>query len=338
MAFSNFKKMLAMVALGTMVFANSAQAKDVEINFGIISTESSQNLRKNWEPFLAEMEKKTGYKIKPFFSSDYAGIVTGMQYGKVQLAWFGNKSAKEAVDRANAEIFLKTIAADGTDGYYSYILAHVDSPINSLEDMFAKAHDLNFGNGDPNSTSGFLVPSYYVFAQNNKDAKKIFKRVLTASHETNALSVANKQVDVATCETGTLGRLALNNPQKHKQLKIIWTSPIIPSDPIAWRKDLPAEVKETLRTFFLHYGVKGDNVEAEKKILASLSWGPFRASSNDQLLTIRQLELFKNKTAILANTNLSEEEKKAKVEAIDAQLQKLEARIKSLGVTVSSRK
>ncbi len=338
MAFFSFKKMLAVAALGTMVFANTAQAKDVEINFGIISTESSQNLRKNWEPFLAEMEKKTGYKIKPFFSSDYAGIVTGMQYGKVQLAWFGNKSAKEAVDRSNAEIFLKTIAADGTDGYYSYILAHVDSPINNLDDMFAKAKELNFGNGDPNSTSGFLVPSYYVFAQNGKDAKKIFKRVLTASHETNALSVANKQVDVATCETGTLGRLAINNPAKHKQLKIIWTSPIIPSDPIAWRKDLPADVKETLRKFFLEYGVKGDNVEAEKKILASLSWGPFRASSDDQLLTIRQLELFKNKNALLANENMDAEEKQAKIEAIDKQLQMLEARIKSLGTSVSSSK
>ncbi len=329
MAFLNTcKKLLVLAAFTSLAFgATSAQAKEeIEINFGIISTESSQNLRTSWEPFLEHMSQKTGYKIKPFFASDYAGIVTGMQFNKVQLAWYGNKSAKEAVDRSNGEVFMKTIKADGTEGYNSYILAHKDSPINSLEDMFAAAKDLNFGNGDPNSTSGFLVPSYYVFAQNGKDAKNIFKRVLTSNHETNALSVANKRVDVATCETGTLERLAKNNPEKYSQLKMIWKSPLIPSDPLVWRKDLPAEVKATLRKFFLEYGVTGPNVEAEKKVLAELTWAPFKESSNDQLITIRQLELFKNKTTIMNNASMDAQEKAAKLADIEKQLHELELR------------
>ncbi len=333
MTFSALCKKMTAVAAFTALICTGSQAlaqEQVEINFGIVSTESSQNQRSYWAPFIADMEKKTGYKIKPFFAPDYAGIVTGMQFNKVQLAWFGNKSAKEAVDRSQGEVFMKTIKEDGSEGYYSHILAHKDSPLNSLEDMFAAAKDLNFGNGDPNSTSGFLVPSYYVFAQNGKDAKKTFKRVLTANHETNALSVANKQVQVATCETGTLARLKKNKPEKFAQLKIIWTSPLIPSDPLVWRKDLPQEVKATLRKFFLDYGVKGDNVEAEKKVLASLAWSPFKESTDDQLITIRQLELFKNRTEIQNKSDLSSAEKAEKIKTIDAQLSKLEERIKTL--------
>lgn len=60
-----------------------------------------------------------------------------------------------------------------------------DSPINNLNDMLAKRKELTFGNGDPNSTSGFLVHGYYVFAKNNVSASD-FKRTVNASHETNA--------------------------------------------------------------------------------------------------------------------------------------------------------
>ncbi len=331
MKFLNFcKKSLVLVAAGmTFWTAIPVLAQETTLHFGIISTESTQHSRKHWEPFLAAMEKETGYTIKPFFASDYAGIITGMQYGKVQLAWYGNKAAKEAVDRAKGEVFVQVINKDGSDGYYSHILARTDSTINSLDDMFARAKDLNFGNGDPNSTSGYLVPNYYAFAKNDKDAKKIFKRVLTAGHETNALAVANGQVHVATCGSGALDRLEKNNPEKHKLLKIIWTSPLIPRDPIVWRKDLPQDVKNALRTFFLEYGVKGEDVGFEKQVLAKLGWSHYRASSNAQLLPIRQLELFKDKNAIMQNTQLSEEEKKVKIHEIDAKLAKLATQLTS---------
>ena len=68
--------------------------------------------------------------------------------------------------------------------------------------MLANAKSLTFGNGDPNSTSGYLVLGYYVFAKNNVDPGQAFKRTLNSSHEVNALAVANKQVDVATYYRG----------------------------------------------------------------------------------------------------------------------------------------
>lgn len=106
------------------------------------------------------------------------------------------------------------------------MIVNKDSPINNLNDLLAKRKDLTFGNGDPNSTSGFLVPGYYVFAKNNISASD-FKRTVNAGHETNALAVANKQVDVATNNTENLDKLKTSAPEKLKELKVIWKSPLI---------------------------------------------------------------------------------------------------------------
>lgn len=333
--FKGMRKALVATAVTGMSLFSAAHAADLkELNFGIISTESSQNLKAQWDPFLADMSKQTGMKINAYFAPDYAGIIQGMRFDKVDVAWYGNKSAMEAVDRAGGEIIMQTVAADGKPGYWSLLIAHKDSPINSVEDMLKNAKDLNFGNGDPNSTSGFLVPGYYVFAKNNVEPKQIFKRTLNASHEVNALSVANKQVDVATFNTEGMERLQETNPEKAAQLKEIWRSPLIPSDPIVWRKNLPEEAKQKILAFFNNYGAN----QQELDVLAGLQWGKFRASNNDQLLPIRQLELFKQRSQVAADSTLNDSDKQAKLAALDADLEKLAVRMAELDKKVASAK
>lgn len=302
----------------------SAQADEPSaLNFGIISTESQQNLKPQWDPFLKDMEKQLGVKVNAFFAPDYAGIIQGMRFNKVDLAWYGNLSAMEAVDRAGGQVFAQTVAADGSPGYWSVLIVNKDSPIKNLDEMLAKRKELTFGNGDPNSTSGFLVPGYYVFAKHNV-AVSDFKRSLNANHETNALAVANKQLDVATNNTESLERLKATAPQKYAQLRVIWKSPLIPSDPIVWRKNLPDATKEKLRSFFVSYG----KTPEEKAVLKGLTWAPFRASSDQQLVPIRQLTLFKEIQSVKNNTNLSEQERSSKVAALQTQLDALDSAAK----------
>lgn len=231
----------SMFSLSTLLSPAHAEEQEKALNFGIISTESQQNLKPQWTPFLQDMEKKLGVKVNAFFAPDYAGIIRGMRFNKVDIARYGNLSAMEAVDRANGRVFAQTVAADGSP-LLSVLIVNKDSPINNLNDLLAKRKDLTFGNGDPNSTSGFLVPGYYVFAKNNISASD-FKRTVNAGHETNALAVANKQVDVATNNTENLDKLKTSAPEKLKELKVIWKSPLIPGDPIVWRKNLSETTK-----------------------------------------------------------------------------------------------
>ncbi len=323
-----FRTILAATAVAAVALAAPANAADTkEINFGIISTESSQNLRTIWDPFLKAMEDETGLKVNAFFAPDYAGVIEGMRFDKVQVAWYGNKSAMEAVDRADGQIFAQSVDVEGNPGYWSLLVTNVDSPINSLDDVLKCDQSLNFGIGDPNSTSGFLVPTTYIFAENGIDPKECFKTVRNASHETNALAAANKQVDVATNNTENMRRLEKTNPEAFKKLKIVWQSPLIPSDPLVWRKDLDAEVKDKLYTFIMTYGRLGtpEEVKKEREVLSALGWAPFRPSSDAQLYPIRILALNKDAMKIEANESLSADEKKQEIAKLKARMKEISA-------------
>jgi len=243
-----------------------------------------------------------------------------MRFGKVDVAWYGNKAAMEAVDRAGAQIFVQTVAADGSPGYWSLLIAHKDNAmLNSVEDVVKHGKEITFSNGDPNSTSGYLVPGYYVFGLNKIDPKSYFKQTVSGNHESNALAVANKQVDFATNNTENLAKIEKNFPEKFKEIKVIWKSPLIPSDPIAWRKDLSDGDKAKIKDFFMTYG----STPEETQVLAGLQWGKFKESNDDQLVPIRTLELFKKRIALENDTTVSDADKQAKLAEIDAQLAEL---------------
>jgi len=311
---SSCTRLLGSLVLGLAATALQAQ----EINFGVIATDSASTQRERWEPFFADMAKKTGLTIKSFYAPDYAGVIEAMRFNKVQVAWMGNKAAMEAVDRSSGEVFAQVMYADGTFGYHGLLVAHKDSPYNNVDDVLKHSKGINFSIGDPNSTSGFLVPTFYVFAKNGVDHRTAFKTVRNASHGANLQAVLAKQVDVATNNTEDLTKLESSKPELASQVKVLWKSPLIPSDPFVWRKDLDPAVKAKLKTFVLGYA-KTD--PAEKAILKNIySYGGFRESNNDQLIPIRQLELFRDRAKAESNDKLSADEKARLLADIDRRL------------------
>jgi phosphonate transport system substrate-binding protein len=312
------------LAVATGFADTVARAQTTEINFGIISTEASVNQKKNWEPFLEAMTKATGLKVNGFYASDYAGVIEAMRFNKVQVAWYGNKSGMEAANRSNAEVFAQTVSRDGSTGYYSHIIVNADSPYTKLDDILKCDKSMDFSIGDPNSTSGFLVPTSYIFAAKNIDPKSCFKTLRNASHQANAMAIANKQVAAATNNSEDLTRLETTAPDARKKIRIIWTSPIIPLDPIMWRKDLDPAVKAKLYTFMMDYGRFGtaDEVKKAREILANLVWSPFHPSNDNQLLPIRILEANKALMKINADDKLSAAEKAPKLAELQAEIKK----------------
>jgi len=321
------RRFFAMLTLAVVVMPSFAEMPR-EVNFGIIATDSSTALRGRWQPVLDDMAARVGVKVNAFFATDYAGVIEAMRFKKVDLAWFGNKSAIEAVDRAGGEVFVQTLDEDGVGGYYSLLITHVSSPFKTFDDVLKRGKEINFGIGDPNSTSGFAVPSYYVFALNHIDPKTHFKTIRSANHETNLQAVLNRQLDVATNNTEQYAILEKRMPERAKEIRILWKSPLIASDPMVWRKDLDPELKAKLKAFFLAYGTSGAHAaEERKKILAIQKWVGFRESSNLQLVPIRQLELAREKSKLEADATLAPAEKQAKLAEINRKLAELNAQL-----------
>ncbi|BCQ25927.1 phosphonate ABC transporter substrate-binding protein [Caballeronia sp. NK8] len=312
---------LAGAALASCLLTQSVLAET--INFGIISTDSSAALKQRWQPLIDDLNKQTGLDVKAYFATDYAGIIEAMRFNKVQIGFFGNASAIEAVDRSNGEVFAKVKYKNGEAGYYSLLITNANSKWKSLDQVLKNTKDINLGFGDPNSTSGTLVPSYYLFAKNGINAKRAFKSVLPSSHEANMLAVVNDKIDVATNNTDMLDTIKTQHPELYPKVRVLWKSPLIPSDPLVWRRDLPQATKDKLRGFFDHYAEKDPR---EQAVMTAISgYSGFADSSNAQLVPIRQMALFQKKEQVQNDAHLDTADKNAQIAALDQKIAALDA-------------
>jgi len=296
------------------------------LDFGIISTESQDNLKAQWEPFLEAMAAAVNRPINGFYATDYAGVVEAMGAGKIQLAWYGGKSYIEAAVRSEAEAFAQIVNFDGTKGYYSYLITHKDNPIltninveigNGDQFVANNAAELTFAFNDPNSTSGFLVPSFYVFAKQAVNPNTALRElVFVGSHEATAQAVANNQVDVATNNSKSMQKIAAGDPAAFENIQIIWTSPVIPNDPVAYRRDLPNCLKAQLQDFFYNYD--------DAAVLEPLGWQGFAPATDQDWHTIRAIDIGQQIIEVQNDTTLSPVERQSQLDELNQQLEMLQ--------------
>jgi phosphonate transport system substrate-binding protein len=282
--------LLAIAAIAAPVRA----AEPRTLTFSIVSTERADTQMQEWKPFLDDMAKATGLRLKPFFGSNYSAMVEAMRFKQTDLGWFTNLSGLEAVRRSGGEVFARTTNPDGHDGYQSVIIVRKGSSV-TLDRILKCDRSLDFGMGDPKSTSGTLAPMTYLFAPRGIAPSRCFRTVRSANHETNLFAVGGGVLTASTNNTASMERLGmLNTPLARKTLanvSVIWRSPTIPEDPMIWRADLDPAIKAKVSRFIFSYGV-GSTPEAvrQRAVLARIQSGPFRKADNSHLLPVREME------------------------------------------------
>ena len=265
-----------------------------ELVFSILSAESQASAEKDWTPFVEDMAKALGQPVKAYYGSNYTALIEGMRFKQSDLGWFTNQSGLEAVRRANGQVFARSVNPTGIDGYEAVIIVKKGSGV-TLDRILACDKTLNFGMGDPKSTSGTLAPMTFLFAPRNIDPSTCFKNVRSANHETNLFSVSGGLQDAATNNTASMDRLRLLDTDLARKtlgnIEIVWRSPRIPEDPIVWRKDLDPALKKKITDFLFSYGV-GDTPEAarQRAILDKIQTKPFVPADDTHLLPVREME------------------------------------------------
>jgi phosphonate transport system substrate-binding protein len=296
-----------LTALTLAACSQAERTAKTDINFAVLSAEGQTSVQRDWEPFLADMSKALGMKVNGYYANNYTGLIEGMRFKQTDLGWFTNLSGLEAIRQANAEVFARSTHADvfGSDGYSGVIIVRKGSGL-TLEKLLACDRTLDFGMGDQRSTSGTLAPMTYLFGPKDIDPAKCFKTVKTASHEANLLAVASGALAAATNNTAAIDRLKINDTPESRStfanIDIIWKGPLIPEDPLLWRKDLDPALKKRLSDFLFAYGV-GDTAEAarQRAVLKRLQTGPFGRADNSHLTTVREMEAM-NKLIQARNT------------------------------------
>lgn len=306
-----FQTALATLA-ATLISSGIANAE--EITLGLIAPTTVQETTDNWRPLAAELERTLGMKVNLVASTNYNDIVQGMKDNKIQIAWLSNKVAIDAVSVANAAVFAQVVKADGSLGYRSLIITQQNSPIKSLEDLLANGKKYSFGHGDPKSTSGNLIPSYYVFSRNNIDPAKHFKSIVYQNHQKNFMAVADGKLDAATSNTEDMDSFKTEFADKYKNIRTIWESDLIPNDPMLYRNDLQPAAKNKIKQFFFSYGKGGG--EQRKVLLNIRDLSGFKSSTNSQLMRIADLQMFQEHQKLMLDESVPASEKTARYEEI----------------------
>ena len=252
----NFTRIATLAAAATML-SGVALADDSisEFRIGILGGENASDRLRSNECLVEKTEAVLGVETKLFAPADYNGVIEGLLGGNLDMAWLGASAyAKVYLTDPNAvEPVLTKINADGSFGYHSIGFARVDSGIKNLEDMKGK----KFGFGDPNSTSGYLIPSIEIPAAGYpmKSGEHFGEVVFTGGHEQTIVAVQNGDIEGGVSWADGLGNWedGYNSGAFRKaadaglvdmtQLVEIWRSKVIPEGPIVLRKDLPADVK-----------------------------------------------------------------------------------------------
>lgn len=283
---------LVMMLIVTSLSISSVSAKEAnwpsEITYGVIPVASSRNMSNSFGGLVKHLEKELGIKVKLQVAGDYAGVITGMQHGHIDLAYLGPKSYCEAAKRANAEAIVVEVGQSGVAGYHGYIITKAGSGLKTLDDLKGKKWAFT----DPHSTSGTLVPTVY-FNSIGIDPKNYFDKIVySGSHEASILSVKAGRIDGASTNDLDFDR-GLGTHWKKSDFNIVWTSDLIPGSPMAVRKDMPASLKKAIQEAFLSY--------RDKDGLDKLKISGYQKADDHLYDGIRQLIILKKALKVAKN-------------------------------------
>ncbi|MBZ9716216.1 phosphate/phosphite/phosphonate ABC transporter substrate-binding protein [Mesorhizobium sp. AD1-1] len=258
-----FKRTIAsLMTVGALIAYNAgAQAAEECKNpdslvFSIIPTEETTQELDIYKPLIDKLKEKTGKSVEFFMPTSYASVIEGMVNGWVQIGVHGPNSYVLAKEKDPAlEVFATYTKAKGHfqeegPGYRAVLVVKTGSKFDSIESLKGSV----LGLADPASTSGNLLPRM-VFGEKvgvGPDLEKYFSKVVyTGGHDQSALAVEEGRVDAAFVATHRLDNVIDRGLAKPEDYKVLWTSDLIPQDPMVYDGKLCEPLKAQIRDAFL---------------------------------------------------------------------------------------
>ncbi|MEO9339503.1 phosphate/phosphite/phosphonate ABC transporter substrate-binding protein [Mesorhizobium sp. SB112] len=248
-------------ACAVIAYASSAafaqECKDPsQLVFSIIPTEETTQELDIYQPLIDKLKEKTGKPVEFFMPTSYASVIEGMVNGWVHIGVHGPNSYVLAKEKDPAlEVFATYTKTKGHfqeegPGYKAVLISRSDSKFDTVESVKGSVTGL----ADPASTSGNLLPRM-VFGDLigvGPELEKYFSKVVyTGGHDQSALAVKEGRVDDAFVATHRLDNVIDRGLAKPEDFKVVWSSEVIPQDPMVYRGDLCEPLKAAIREAFL---------------------------------------------------------------------------------------
>jgi len=181
---------LALALSVTVLFAGSCKPRAdtamlQRLRVTMIPTTDPGKVVRESQPLVSYLEKETGAKIELTVPTNYAAAVEAIASDQVDIAYLGGFTYVQASKRAGV---VPLVQRDRDQNFHSLFIAQVDSNISNLSDL--KGHTFAFG--DVNSTSGHLMPEYFM-RESKVDPDVIARAIYSGGHDATALAVATKK-------------------------------------------------------------------------------------------------------------------------------------------------
>lgn len=204
----------------------ASEASDTAtLYFGAIPDNNKAKLQERYDKLAAYLGEALGIEVVYKPSIDYDACVEGFKNGEIQLAWFGGVSgvqAREAVEGA------QSLAQGKIDPeFVSYFVAHKDAGLAPGAEFPSQMAGRSFTFGHPGSTSGRLMPEFYIRQHTGQSPEEFFgsPNRYSGSHDQTALQVQSHAVDCGALSYKVYDRLVAEGTIDPAVCLKIWTTP-----------------------------------------------------------------------------------------------------------------
>lgn len=191
-----------------------------------IPAQSTGVVEDGYKKLEAKLAEKLNREVVLDIYPNYNAVVEAINYGHVDLAFLGPTTYLIAHEQSGAEAIL-TPLINGEPYYYSYMVTHVDSPWDTLDELLEDVSNVDFAFGSISSTSGSIIPSYELFQRGvfvSEDEHEFKSVTYTGSHDLTAQQIQNKLLDAGGIDSAIFHSLANKGEIDESQFKIIWRS------------------------------------------------------------------------------------------------------------------
>lgn len=241
---SRSRTLKAILGICTLVWASVAGAQQV-LKVSAIPDEAPTELQRKFAPLGKYLEQKTGAQVEFIPVTDYAATVESLAAGKLDMVWYGGFTFVQAYLRTN-KTAIPLVQREEDEKFRSVFITRAGSPIKSLADLKGK----NFTFGSVSSTSGHLMPRYYLL-QAGINPDKDMRIAFSGAHDATAFQVAGGKVDAGALNISVWNKLLEEKKIDPKEVVVFYTTP--PYFDYNWtvRGDLDPKLTQQIRDAFL---------------------------------------------------------------------------------------
>lgn len=235
-------------------------SKSKTLRMSMIPTTDPGKVIRESQPLVEYLGRETGAKIDLTVPTNYAAVVEAISNDQVDIAYLGGFTYVQASKRAGV---VPLVQRERDREFHSLFITYKDSGINSLGDL----KNRKFAFGDVNSTSGHLMPEYFM-RQGGVDLEVISNALYSGGHDATALAVANRKVDAGALDETVYQKMVADGKLDGAQVRVFYTTPPFFDYIWAARKTLDPRIAESFSSAMLKLD---SNDASQKPILALLN-------------------------------------------------------------------